>query len=465
MPVSAKTRPLLFEDEPLCAALPVRNGVRGGLLLVILICLATRLVTWTAAYSGALLRWQIQDHVEPPIAFRQREIKAEAERPGSPLVSDFEEHVGRFPLPGGQHGTPRHFAPLLNWDAPHYRSIVEGGYRYEPKPAGTPFHEAQQNIAFFPLYPLACAALKPLLGTSGAMIFVANVAALASAILLYLYIRRRIDERAALWVVAIVFCWPTACFYSFGYSESLNLLLTVLTMLLADRGRFLLAAVVCGLATATRPTAVTLVPVFLLAYWVGSPAPRVRRAVQLLLLGAIACLGAVAYAGYLDWRFGSPQVYYDNLRAGWIPPMTDAELPRFLRLEHIINGFKYFGRAFRNFPVGLVHLTDPVTWNIPLTLAILFLSLAGIPRVPRRFRPWMWLGPLIFVQRYLVAGWSSFGVESLSRYMMLATPALIVLGVWCEREWKTGPRCALIAALLLLEANWAFRFGLNEWAG
>ncbi len=35
---------------------------------------------------------------------------------------------------------------------------------------------------------------------------------------------------AALLAVALVFVWPTACFYSFGYAESVNLLLTVLVL-------------------------------------------------------------------------------------------------------------------------------------------------------------------------------------------------------------------------------------------
>jgi hypothetical protein len=448
-----KKPPLLFEDLPDGAPATVpTNRVWHGLALVLLIFAATRLVAWTAAYAGALNRVQILNDIAPPIRFLDYE--PQLKDPNSRLSRD----VATLLL---------NYAPLVVWDAPHYRSIIVDGYQYTPMPPGTPYDQAQWNIAFFPLYPLTCWALKQCLhmGVHSAMVFVANFSALCSAILLYFYVRRRVDESTALWAVAVVFAWPTACFYSFGYSESMNLLLTVTVMLLADRGQFLLAAVACGLATATRPTAVTLVPAFLLAYWVVRNRSWRWRLAGVITLGAIASAGAAAYAGYLWYEFGTPQVYYDNLRAGWIPAMTDKDWPVFLRMEHIFNGFKYLGRAFRQFPLGLINFIDPRAWNVPLTLALLVLSLAGLRRVPPRFRPWLCIGPLIFVQRYLVAGYSEFGVESLARYMMLATPALIVLAAWCAREWRAGTRAALIAGLILLQANWAFRFGLSEWAG
>jgi hypothetical protein len=439
---------LLFpQSTPDLPAGAARPRLWPGLALAMLIFLATRLVVWTAAYTGAAGLVQIRTGLEPPIHMREVHIVRELSDPNSSLSHEFHRALAGL-------------QPLLNWDAGHYRGIIEHGYAYEPTPPDAP-RAQQYNIAFFPLYPWLCRPLAAALGTPTAMILVANLSALLAAALLYLYVRRQLDAESALFAVALVFCWPTACFYSFGYAESLNLLLTVAVLLLADRQCWWLAALACGLATATRPTAVTLIPVLLLAHWLNAQ-PRRRGA--LLGLGVVASLGVACYAVYLTGRFGSPAVYFDNFR-NWIPELGESQWPRFLRLENIANGFKYLGRAVRQFPTGLTHLTNPIAWNIPLTVALLALSLGGMFRTPRRFWPFLWLGPLIFVQRYAVSGWNTFGVESLARYMMLATPALIVLAIWATRACKSGLRCTLVAGLLLLEAMWAYRFGAHDWAG
>ncbi len=42
---------------------------------------------------------------------------------------------------------------------------------------------------------------------------------------------------------------------------------------------------------------------------------------------------------------------------------------------------------------------------------------------------------------------------------------LIVLAAGCQREWKPVGRYVLLTLLLLVQAAWAFRFGLQEWSG
>lgn len=85
--------------------------------------------------------------------------------------------------------------------------------------------------------------------------------------------------------------------------------------------------------------------------------------------------------------------------------------------------------------------------------------------MPRSFRPLLALGPLIFLHSYLASGGAKFGIEPIGRYMAVAVPALIVLAAWCQREWKPVGRYVLLTLLLLIQAAWAFRFGLQEWSG
>jgi hypothetical protein len=357
------------------------------------------------------------------------------------------------------------FAPLTNADGRHYTKILKNGYRYRPISVNAHPGKRQQNIAFFPLYPLLCYPLTGVFGIHGAMILVAHLAALAAGIVLYLWVRRRVDERAARFTVACLFCLPTACYFSFGYAESLTLLLTVIALLLADRRMFVAAAIACGLATATRPTALGLVPVVMLAYWVNAGGTRWRRLLELVPLTIIAAAGIALYAGYLTHRFGSPLVYLENFRVGWVTESMRSSWLEYLALARVWDQFKYFGRVIEHFPVGLVNLVYPFTWNMPLDFAILGLSLIGMFFVPRSFRPFLLLGPFIFAQSYAASGGANFGVEPIARYMAVSVPAFIVLAVWCTRHWRAAPRYVLLTAMMVLQAAWSFHFGMDEWSG
>jgi len=438
------TRPRPWGDD--------KGALLRGIGKAVAVFLATRLVVWTAAYCGATVHLRIQTRVEPPIGRHAEELRAELATPDSTLARAFQQRLSGF-------------APLMNWDAGHYGSIIMHGYAYAPPAPGEPQETRQANIAFFPLYPLFCRVFAPVTGVAGAQVLVANVAGLLAAMLLYVWVRQRADESAALFAVACTFCWPAACFYSFGYAEGLALLLIITAGWLVDSGRFLAAGIVGGLATATRPTMVGLVLVIALAYWLRTKASGVRRWSGAIGLGLLASSGLAVYAGYLTYRSGSPLIYFTNFQAGWLGPNAAIDWGAFLSFARLWDQFKYVGRIVVGFPTGLVDLANPLAWNMPATLAVLFLSLAGMRRVPRSFRPLLLLGPLIFLQRYVAAGWTNLGVESLARYTALAAPALIVLGAWCAREWPSSARIVLIATLSLLQASWAFHFGLGEWTG
>ena len=446
-----KRLPLLFEDHPPGA---LRGSLARGILLVVLIFAGTRLLTWTGTYCGAATLFRIKHQLDPPFEKHLRRVQEEGvNREGA----EYRSFVELF----------ADFAPLCRFDGVHYRSIIAGGYRYQAPPPGTTDRTLlEQNIAFFPLFPLLCWPLTHFMSPAAAMILVAHGCALAAAIVLYLWIRRRIDEPAALLAVAITFCWPASVYYSFGYAESVTLLLMVVALWLIDARAFTAAAVVCGLATATRPTALAIVGVLLLAYWLSSPEPRRRRLAKLIPLGVVGAAGILAYAAYLTYRFGSPLVYIANFKAGWVPDKGRADWLGYLTLTPVWEQFKYF----RNLvlfapPIGLVNAANTLMWNTPLNLFILFLSLAGLTRVPRSFRPLLLLGPLIFLHAYLASGGAKFGIEPIARYMAVSVPAFAVLAAWSLREWRPWARHLLLTFLLLIQVAWAFRFGLQEWSG
>lgn len=464
-----------------------RRGVARGCLTAVAICLLTRVLVWTATYAGQMVTLRIQHGFDPPVEQRLLEHRDELADPDSPLRRSLDSQLHAF-------------APLLHWDAGHYRGIIEQGYYYAPPAASQPRADAQYNIAFFPLYPLACRLFAPLVGVPAAMILVSNGSTLLAAVLLYLLARRRVGHGGAIAAVTFTCAWPSACFLSYGYTEGLALLLVTLTIGLIDLGWLLPAALACAAATAARPTLLSLALVLAAATaqrgarvsgdvaagfggsgdrnagfrGAGDRAAGFRssgdrragsRAARGAFWGLLGCAGIIAYAICLTVWFGSPLVYFDNFAAGWIGPRDRAPWLQFVLLAPVWRGFEGIFKALANAPIGLVRLTSPMTWNMPVALALVAISLAGLPRAPRRFRPYLFLAPLIFAHTYLATGGSDFGMSNAARYTAVAAPAFIVLGAWSVREWSANLRTAVVCLLLLLQSAWAFHFGMHEWAG
>jgi hypothetical protein len=131
---------------------------------------------------------------------------------------------GRAPL--------RHFPnELLNlpvrWDAGWYLQIVTDGYKYVP---GDP--SVQQNIVFFPAYPMLMRVTGRLLG--GDMIgyvaagMIISIASFFGALAyLYAFARDRYGDEVAGGAIWLLAAYPFAIFFGALYTESLFLLGTV----------------------------------------------------------------------------------------------------------------------------------------------------------------------------------------------------------------------------------------------
>jgi hypothetical protein len=162
----------------------------------------------------------------------------------------------------------------IRWDAGWYLQIVTDGYRFAPDAP-----DIQQNIVFFPAYPLLVRLVGRLFGGHTPGYVAAGMAvSLASffGALLYLYALGRDlvgDERAryALWLIA---SYPFAVFFGVIYTESLFLLAAVAAfyhMTKAQFGRAMVWGLLVGL-TKTNGAALSI-PLAMLAI-----SPRLRVA-------------------------------------------------------------------------------------------------------------------------------------------------------------------------------------------
>jgi len=217
---------------------------------------------------------------------------------------------GRAPL--------RHFtSELLNlpvrWDAGWYLSIVTDGYRYAP---GDP--TIQQNIVFFPAYPMLMRFAGRLLGGDMAGYVAAGmILSLASffGALVYLYAlaRDRFGEETAACSIWLLAAYPFALFFGALYTESLFLLGTAGAFYHFTKGQFGRAALWGLLVGLTRLNGSLLVlPLGLLA--LSSTWPRLN--VKALAAAAAPVIGLLIYASFI-WNLTGDPLAFASSQIAW----------------------------------------------------------------------------------------------------------------------------------------------------
>lgn len=206
------------------------------------------------------------------------------------------------------HAPLRHFTnELLNlpvrWDAGWYLQIVTDGYQYSPLDTAT-----QQNIVFFPAYPMLVRLVGRILGghmigyVSAGMLI--SLAAFAGALAyLYAIARGAVGEdgaRASAWLLA---AYPFALFFGAVYTESLFLLGTVGAFYHFTRGEYRRAALWGLLVGLTRLNGALLaLPLAVLA--VQSRPPQQRMHMLAAVTAPVA--GLMMYALFIARLTGDP---------------------------------------------------------------------------------------------------------------------------------------------------------------
>jgi hypothetical protein len=172
------------------------------------------------------------------------------------------------------------------WDSLWYERIALEGYAAEPSDV-----RGQAKAGFFPLYPLVVGAmLRALPGASffwiGAML--SNLLVFVALALLVARLAPTPDQaRQALVLTATA---AGSFYFSIPYTESLFLLLVVATMILTRQQQYLLAAVACGLAAATRVHGLALIAVPAVACLSDSGRPLAARLRIAAMMGVLCAL-------------------------------------------------------------------------------------------------------------------------------------------------------------------------------
>lgn len=333
--------------------------------------------------------------------------------------------------PAEWDGRGRTFLIWSQWDAYHYARIALNGYDHAVDPG---------NPAFFPLYPLIMRVVGAItgLGDTGHEFRLTGVLVAGVFFLFAVYFLTRLFEEhlgtdVARTAAVFLLVSPFSFFLTAGYTESLFMVLVALTFLLANRQKWLLAAVVVAFATATRVTGVFLIPTLLLLAW------RHREPLRnLIQVAVISPLGIVAYMAYTWWALGDP-IAFLTAQKGW-------------------GGFQdrtwIYVQGFVDNPLRWItgdHGNTIMFFNAVLFFACLLALIPMVKRVP--------LGITVFSA--LVILQTVVSIQSMGRYLLPAIGVYMVLAILVHRSrfqafWRDimiVPSSLLLTTIFLLYAQ------------
>ena len=333
---------------------------------------------------------------------------------------------------------------LLRWDTGWYLNIAMEGYRWSAETEG------QQNIAFFPAYPLITEGVANLLGAQtvfhlpldrpprlamerfqqfflGSALLVSLLAFTWGMVWLYRLAREHLDEESAGAALLLTAAYPFAVFFSTAYTESLMLLAVVAAFYQFRHENWIAAAAWGLLAGLTRPDGFLFagpLAVIGLRQWLArrasgaAPEQLVRHALVAGVVAAMPLVGMLIYSGFVYSLTGDPIAWWETHTA--------------------------WGRGITEFPTLIVPLgalverggveytsTQPIE---ALNAAAAILTCALIWPVSRRLGPEYGVFMILFVGPPLFLG----GVLSMGRTTSLLFPMFLYLAlVLTDRRRQT----------------------------
>ncbi|MEP0843007.1 MAG: glycosyltransferase family 39 protein [Phycisphaerae bacterium] len=361
------------------------------------------------------------------------------------------------PQDRGRPQSPREWShvPTIRWDAGHYARILKTGYPLEN--GGLPSGAGVEVLAFFPLYPLTARLAAVWIEPEAALVVTTHLASAAAMVFLYLWARRRYNPRVAFWSVLVLSVYPPAMFLSTGYADGLLLLWVALAVWLLENGRLWPAALVSGLATATRPTGLALAAVLLL--WAVQHRPRLAwpaQAARLAAIGLVSISGLIGYQLYLWRHYQRPDAFL-VAQARWSGPKDRPDaLLRILVLapvtERAVAPVKYLFRGDWD------RLREPGRWNALWNVAIVSLAVAGLIRARPVPRVFFLLPVFIFLEGWLPDPAGGARLIGIARYQLVALPSFLLLAAWMVHRWPTWLRGGFCAACLAMQCLYVRHF-------
>jgi hypothetical protein len=283
-----------------------------------------------------------------------------------------------------------------------------------------------------------------------AALLVSNLSFLAALVVMYALTAREMSPEIARRATLYLAVFPTAFFFMAPYSESLFLVLVLLTFWWARGGRWALAALAAFLAALTRNLGLLLaIPLAVEGWLQWREARREHRSSRAQLAGLGA--GAAAAVGTLTY------LWFWYVKAGdWLAPLhqeTNWERELQNPLVTLAKGTHEALRWIGIYPGGY-HLMD---WLIVVPLLIV--GIFVFVRLRPTYGIYVWaslLAPLSFI-------FSGRPLMSLPRFALPLFPLYWTLARWTKdrsgrHELVLVCSAGMLTVLLVLFVNWFYVF-------
>jgi hypothetical protein len=346
----------------------------------------------------------------------------------------------------------------IRWDAGWYLQIALDGYRVDRRTR----LDRQQNIAFFPAYPMLSRVGAAWLGARSAgfgdeirgnrveweyfqhrrvvaaAMLISFGAFAWSLVYLFRLTRELYGDEVAQGAVLVACAYPYALFFSAMYTESLFFLTMLGAFYHLRRQDYLIAGIWGLVAGLTRPNGCLLsVPLAILAIQHGlavaraTPGARTITWTKGLLASAMPGIGMIIFSAYLYQETGRPLAWMDAHQA-WGRVATDVEALVANRVAFIANEGIY--KYSISEPVELLNA-------VPTVLALLL-------AIPVMRRVGLAYGVLILLM--LVPPLARGGFLSLGRVTATLFPLFIYAGLILHGHLRSGVVLAMAGLQALL---------------
>jgi hypothetical protein len=276
------------------------------------------------------------------------------------------------------------------WDTGWYLGIAIDGYNYvSDRP-----HD-QQNIVFFPAFPILMRIAGRLLGGSSPAFMlggtlVSLVAFFGALVYLFRFARDVLDDDASVrWSLWFLAAFPFALFFGAIYTESVFLVGAVAVFYHFRRGELVRAGawgLLVGLARppgcfVSVPLAVLAVSPWLPAWLVGgrdpvrqTPAPRVGSLVGPIIAAAMPGVGMLLYSAFIWNLTGDPLAWAEG-HVAWGREYTGLGVLVTQRYEWLSRGGVYAYAS--QFPIDLLNVGGVIfvlaaTWPVARRLGLAY---------------------------------------------------------------------------------------------
>jgi len=299
---------------------------------------------------------------------------------------------------------PEWLHAFANWDSGWYLKIAQDGYQYLSGEAS--------NVVFFPLYPLLIRVLTWILHNQELLagLIISHLAISVTAIFLYKLVRIDYSSKIAWRSVAYLLLFPASFFFASVYTESLFIMLAVLSFYFARRERWLAACLMGLLLGLTKAWgAAIVVPLFF--EYLQQKHYSLKYVQTNIFYLLIVPTGTFLYMLFLKIKFGSFMLFAST-QGVWHGETA-------FNLTAVIED--YWHNMFTSISDNLLYQTA-IFFDFAFLIISLALAVLIFLRVRKSYGIYALIATLIPVTSGIMV--------SMSRYVLIIFPIYILMARW-----------------------------------